>query len=144
MSYDGDVVDIEARRRTGRLILFGFGVFVLGRAVDFWWHATHPGFETAGDQVRAHVVVWLGVLILLVGAVRAVVDRPSAAAVLLLGAVLLNVGVSVWHFWEHYRLRDPELPHLLLLIANVGIVLGVAWLWVHGRPGGARRSPAGA
>lgn len=115
---------------TRRLILVGFGVFVLGRVIDFVWHATHPEFETAGDQAQAHAVVWLGALILLVAAGRAVLaGLREGGYLLLLAAVLLDVVVSVWHFWEHYNQRDPDLPHILLLAANIGIFVGVGWLW---------------
>lgn len=104
---------------------------VLGRVIDLVWHATHPEFETAGDQVRAHAVVWLGVLILLVAAGRAVaVGLREGGYLFLLAAVLLDVVVSVWHFWEHYNQRDPDLPHVLLLVANIGIFAAVGWLWL--------------
>lgn len=114
---------------TRRLVWVGFGVFLLGRVVDLIWHATHPEFETAGDQVQAHLVVWIGTLILLVAAVRAVASRVREGAfVLLLTAVLLDVAVSAWHFWEHYNHRDPDLPHILLLVANIGIFAAVGWI----------------
>lgn len=118
-----------------RLIRIGFGVFVLGRVIDLVWHSTHPEFETAADQVQAHAVVWLGTLILLVAAIRAVAGGLRDGYLLLLSAVLLDVSVSVWHFWEHYNHRDPDLPHILLLVANLGVFAAVGWIWLGARKG---------
>ncbi len=116
---------------TRRLVWAGFGVFVLGRVVDLVWHATHREFETAGDQVRAHGLVWLGTLIPLLASVRAVrAGLREGGFLLLLTAVLLDVFVSIWHFWEHYNHRDPNLPHVLLLVANIGIFAAVGWIWM--------------
>lgn len=124
-----------------RLVWVGFGVFLLGRVVDLIWHATHPEFETAGDQVRAHLVVWIGTLILLVAAVRAVASRVREGGyLLLLAAVMLDVAVSAWHFWEHYKHRDPDLPHLLLLVANIGIFAAVGWIWLGMRRRSSQRA----
>ncbi|MGH2674963.1 MAG: hypothetical protein ACRDKA_10175 [Actinomycetota bacterium] len=130
-------------RDSAPLVWVGFGVFVLGRVIDLIWHATHPEFETAGDQIGAHAVVCIGVLILLVAAVRAVAARPRAGGyLLLLAAVVLDVAVSAWHFWEHYNHRDPDLPHVLLLVANIGIFTAIGWLWLSQRK--RRRSRIGA
>jgi thiosulfate reductase cytochrome b subunit len=101
--------------------------------VDLAWHATYKEFETASDQLQAHAVVWAGTLILMAGSVTAVVrgTRNRGYAVVLAGTVAY-AGVAAWHFWEHSQLRDPDLPHLLLLLANIAILGGVAWAWVAG------------
>jgi hypothetical protein len=102
---------------------------VLGRLVDLWWHRTHPEFESAADQVQAHAVVWLGTVILLLGAGRAVTaGERNRGFHLIFGGAVLDVMVSAWHFWEHYHHRDPALPHILLVAANVLIFTGAAWL----------------
>jgi hypothetical protein len=117
----------------GRLLALGFAVFVAGRVVDLIWHATHEEFETASDQLQAHAVVWAGTLILIAASAAAVFGgtRNRGYGVVLAGAISY-AAVAVWHFWEHLQLRDPDLPHLLLLIANIVIVGGVVWVWIAG------------
>jgi hypothetical protein len=107
--------------RALKLLLIAVALQLVGRGVDGWWHATHDEFETAGDQVRAHFVIWVGVLATLVLSALAVrrfsgPARPWYAVVL--AASLCYVGVATWHFIEHANHSDPDLPHLLL---------GVTW-----------------
>lgn len=137
-------VPLPRERRPGRLVAVGFGVFVLGRIIDLVWHLTHEGFETAVQQVQAHSVVWLGVVVMLVGAAWGVGARPRnlGYAIVLFGSVLY-LGVAAWHFWEHARLRDPELPHVLLLTGTVILTVGVAWMTVSARLRARRRATAG-
>jgi hypothetical protein len=118
-----------AERTARKLLLVGVGVLVAGRLIDLAWHAANPEFETAADQVRAHAVVWLGNLIILWAAVFALVRgvRARGYTVVLAGA-LGYAAVAVWHFIEHANLRDPDLPHVLLLITNVLILAGAAWV----------------
>jgi hypothetical protein len=94
------------RLEADRLLWWGVGLFVLGRIVDLIWHATHPEFETAADQLRAHSVVWLGALLMIVAAATAFVSGRGRSG------------------YEHSQHRDPDLPHLLLLITNVAMFLG--------------------
>lgn len=120
--------------RPGTILVAGIIVFIAGRIVDAVWHATHPEFETAIQQVQAHAVVWAGVLMLLFASGRALrlgIRNPGYAAVLAAG--LFYAGVAGWHFWEHSQLRDPDLPHVLLLIANIAIFTGAAWVWWSSR-----------
>jgi hypothetical protein len=57
----------------------GIALQAAGQVVDLRWHATHPGFERAADQLRAHWLIWLGVLVaigkaaILAGAISATV-----------------------------------------------------------------------
>ena len=120
----------------GRWVAVGVAVFLAGRAIDLVWHVTHPEFETASDQLRAHAVVWLGVLILFLTALRGVWQRiPNRGYALMLGATVLYGSVAGWHFWEHLNDRDPGIPHLLLLIASLSLLAAVAGIWLDaGRP----------
>jgi hypothetical protein len=52
--------------RYGKVLLAGIAVQLIGRAIDGRWHATHEELETAGDQLQAHAVLWVGVLTTLV------------------------------------------------------------------------------
>jgi hypothetical protein len=56
---------VGATRAPRQLLAAGVALFVLGRLIDLWGHATHPEFETASDQLRAHAVVWAGALVML-------------------------------------------------------------------------------
>jgi hypothetical protein len=129
-----------AERTARRLLLAGVGVLIVGRLIDLAWHAANPEFETAADQVRAHAVVWLGDVIVLWAAVFALVRgvRDRGYTIVLVAAVGY-AAVAVWHFIEHANLRDPDLPHLLLLITNVLIFAGAAWVlfgvWRRRAPG---------
>jgi hypothetical protein len=112
----------------GPLLTMGVSVFIAGRLVDLAWHATHTEFETAADQVRAHVVVWLGTIFILVAATTGLVGRVRPDYIMVLAGALGYAAVAVWHFIEHAGGRDPELPHVLLLITNVVILAGAAWV----------------
>jgi hypothetical protein len=114
--------------RPGTLLAAGILVFVAGRIVDLVWHATHKEFETAAQQVQAHAVLWAGVLLLLFASGRALRLRmPNSGYAAVFVAAVFYVGVATWHFWEHSKLRDPDLPHVLLLVANVAIFSGAIW-----------------
>lgn len=118
-----------AARWSGPLLAVGFALLLVGRGIDLWWHATHPGFETAADQVRAHAAVWVGVLAMLAAAVAALTaGRGTGGHPVILGGALFYAGVAAWHFWEHTRDRDPDLPHVLLLAANILLIAGAAWV----------------
>ena len=100
-------------------------VTVLGRLLDLQWHATHDEFEGASQQLQAHWLIWLGVLMVL--AVTAVAVREHIGGkgirITLLGAVLY-VPVAIWHFAEHANGSDPELAHVLIAIAYIGMLAG--------------------
>jgi hypothetical protein len=122
---------VNPERKAARFLALGVGLLVVGRLIDLAWHATHPEFETGADQVRAHAVVWLGALITLWAATFAVLRRVRQLGypVVLIGAIGY-AAVAVWHFIEHANGRDPDLPHLLLLVTNVTIFAGAAWVAV--------------
>jgi len=117
---------------TGRLLVgawTGILLLVAGQVVDLRWHAANGRrFETASDQAGAHWVIWLGVLVLLIVAVagaRQVPSRWFAGFRLLLLAVVCHVLIDGWHFWEHYNLRDPVVPHVLLAILKAVMLAAV-------------------
>jgi hypothetical protein len=125
---------VTSERKALRLLAAGVSVLIVGRLIDLAWHAANPEFETAADQVRAHAVVWIGDIIILWAAAFAVVRgvRHWAYTVVLVGAVGY-AAVAAWHFIEHANLRDPDLPHVLLLITNLLILAGAAWVVLEGR-----------
>lgn len=104
----------------------GVLIQLVGRAIDGRWHAMHEHFETAGDQVEAHLILWIGVLVtLLVSALtakRLPVELRSGWPIVLVGSGLYVVAAA-WHFWEHSRGVDPLAPH---------IALGVVWATLLG------------
>jgi hypothetical protein len=129
-----------AARRPIAVLAAGAALFALGIVIDLAWHATHEEFETAADQALAHAVLWLGVLVLLTAAVMALsAGTRNRGWVVVLAGATLDAGVHVWHFWEHLRHRDPNLPHVLLVLADVVIVAGVIWVALA-----RRRGPAAA
>ena len=75
-------------RRALQGLWVAVAVQVAGRIVDGLWHASHDEFETTSDQLQAHWLIWVGVLLALVvayGAVRALrgsASRPAYAIVL--------------------------------------------------------------
>jgi hypothetical protein len=121
-----------------KIFWLGVVVYIAGRIVDLIWHATHPGFETALDQVQAHAVVWVGGALLLGSAGWAVVRGAHRAYRVVLGGSILYAAVAVWHFLEHARGRDPDLPHVLLLVSFVVILAGVSWVAWRSRRGAVR------
>jgi hypothetical protein len=74
--------------RLAAALWIGFGASIAGRLLDLQWHVTHDEFETAGDQVRAHWLAWLGAVVLLPHVLLAVtliamlVGAPLAALTL--------------------------------------------------------------
>ena len=128
------IMSLARKPSLARWVAISVVVFLAGRLIDLAWHVTHPEFETASDQVRAHAVVWLGVLLLLLTAVRGIWRRsPNRGYAFLLGATVLYGSVAGWHFWEHLNDRDPGLPHILLLIANLAVLAAAAGVWLEGR-----------
>jgi hypothetical protein len=135
----GLVSEAGDARRTNRLLWWGVGVFAVGRIVDLIWHATHPEFETAADQLQAHSVVWLGALLMIVAAARAFASgNRNGGYLLVLLAGLAYGAVAVWHFYEHSQHRDPDLLHLLLFVTNIAMFLGAGWVWLAARRHGER------
>jgi hypothetical protein len=111
------------------LLLLAVAVQLVGRGIDGWWHATHDEFETAADQIRAHFVIWVGVLATLVlstVAVRRFSGRLQSWYAVVLAGSVCYVGVATWHFIEHANHSDPDLPHVLIAVAWAALLLGAA------------------
>lgn len=102
-------------------------VMVLGRLLDLRWHATHDEFEGTTEQLQAHWLVWLGVILVLLVATVAIREGSGGVGFrLTLASAGLYVPVAIWHFIEHANGSDPESAHVLLAITNLGIVVGAA------------------
>ena len=111
------------------IALVGALTMSAGRAVDLRWHATHDEFETGADQIQAHWLAWLGALVLLVAAsagLRRLYRSPGYVIVFASG--VLYAVVAGWHFWLHNQLRDPDLPHVLLAVSQLGLYTGTGFL----------------
>jgi hypothetical protein len=122
-AYAGSAPALASARpaRHLKILLVGIAVQLLGRAIDGWWHATHEEFETAGDQLQAHAVLWFGVLTTL--AVSAIAARELSGRLQhgYLAVLVTSVAYSIaaiWHFVEHANGADLAAAH---------VVLGIAW-----------------
>jgi hypothetical protein len=115
------------RERTLAALWAATGVVVVGRLIDLQWHLTHDDFEGAADQIQAHLVVWIGVLLLLfVAAVAVRQGTPGLGYRLVLAGAAFYVPIAVWHFVEHANGSDPELAHVLIGIGYAAMLIGVA------------------
>jgi hypothetical protein len=113
-----------------RAIWIGIAVQVAGRALDGWWHVTHDEFEGGIEQLQAHWLAWIGVLITLAAAGVAMrrleaTERGIGYPLVFSGA-LLYVAVAIWHFLEHVAHNDPALPHVLLVVTTAMMIVGAA------------------
>jgi hypothetical protein len=100
-------------------------VQVAGRLVDLRWHAAHPGFERAGDQVQAHWLIWLGVLGGLAAALAGLRQVRDRGLMVVASASVAYAGLAGWHFAEHAAGSDPEIVHVLVGLAWAAIVAGI-------------------
>jgi hypothetical protein len=101
-------------------------VVLVGRLIDLQWHLTHDDFEGAADQIRAHFVLWIGVLTML--AVAAIAVRQGVSSLgyrLVLAGALVYVPVATWHFIEHASGTDPELAHVIIGLSYLMMLIGV-------------------
>ncbi len=126
-------------KRIFTLLWAAFIVQVVGRLLDFRWHVTHDGFETARDQVHAHWLMWLGNLSILTISVWGVRSRPAdeqqrGYLVVLWSNVLLGV-VSVMHFIQHLNNQEVDWAHIALAVTNLGSVWGVVMVTLARRGG---------
>jgi len=130
MVLDSTVVVKIKRLRIA--VLLGVVVMTAGRVIDLQWHATHPEFETGGDQIQAHWLAWLGAVVLLAASIIGVASRRyrSPGFLILFGSAWLYAGVAFWHFRLHQQLRDPDLPHALLALSQLGLYIGTAFIGV--------------
>jgi hypothetical protein len=125
---DAAVVDNITRVRIA--VLVGALVMTAGRAIDLHWHATHAEFETGADQIQAHWLAWLGAFLLLAPSSIGVTSRRhrSPGFLILFGSAWLYAAVAVWHFWLHQRFQDPDLPHALLALSQLGLYIGTIFI----------------
>lgn len=117
-------------------------VMLLGRLLDLRWHLANDEFEGTIQQLEAHWLVWLGVLVVLWGAaagVRAGVDGIGFRLTLV--SALLYVPVAIWHFVEHANGADPEAAHYLLAITQIGVLAGATTAAFELRPAQLSREP---
>jgi hypothetical protein len=121
--------DVNAPARPFLIAIWvGVGVQIAGRILDGIWHATNDEFEAASQQLEAHWLLWLGVIITVVAASLAVARVPAGERnwgySLLLAGGLLYVPVSIWHFIEHANLNDPQVAHYLLALGQGTMIAG--------------------
>jgi uncharacterized protein YacL len=103
------------------ILLAAVAIQIIGRGIDGYWHATHDEFESASDQLQAHSILWVGVLVALVVsglAVTRLSARPRAGYLAVLISSIAYAGAAVWHFIEHANGSDPAIAH---------VVLGILW-----------------
>lgn len=129
------------RERPLAALWLAVALTVAGRLLDLQWHLTHDEFEGTSEQLQAHWLVWLGVLTILGVTTVAVREKVGGRGfrVALLSAAFY-VPVATWHFIEHANRSDPELAHVLIAIAYIGIVVGVVLATLDARR--RRRTPA--
>jgi hypothetical protein len=129
------VNDLGSRENQSDALRWLWGAFIVqvaGRLLDFWWHATHDEFETGGDQIQAHWLVWLGTILVLAAAIRALrtgVRGPVRAGYLIvLIANGLYVPIAVAHFIQHLNRQEVDWAHAGLGITNVIAALGILYV----------------
>lgn len=131
----------------------GIVLHLFGDLVDLRWHSAHDvetAFESYGNQLEAHWLLWIGAAVTMVVAFLALrTGAGNRGYGLVLAMALLYAAGSVWHGWEHAHARDPALPHVLLAISKVGMVAGAVWAravnpLARRRRAGRRRLGAGA
>lgn len=147
---DDSAMDTVGDRPSLRLLWAAFGVQIAGRLLDFWWHASHDEFETGGDQLQAHWLVWIGTVLVLVVGARALVagvsgpERGGYTAIVLANA--LYVPIAVAHFVQHMNHHEVDSTHLGLATTNVVGILGVVYVsyvaLTTSRKEGARGAPS--
>jgi predicted membrane channel-forming protein YqfA (hemolysin III family) len=132
---------VVVARRMNLAFAAGLVVFIAGIARDLQWHATHDTqkeFETASKQVEVHWLLWLGALTILIvsaEALRRSTSGHSRNIRVAFGSAVVYACVSVWHFIEHANGNDPQVAHLFLYAAAIGIIAGTVLALVPGRAG---------
>jgi hypothetical protein len=115
-----------------RLLLIGFIGHIAGRLVDLQWHLTHEEFEGAGEQFRAHWLIWLTTILVLGVAMVAVRNVRESGQhrgyFIVLIANLAYAGVAVVHFFQHLDHLEVDWAHLLLAITSFAAAVGVLWV----------------
>ena len=115
-----------------RMLWAAFAVQVAGRLLDFWWHATHDEFETGADQLRAHWLVWIGTVLVLVVALRAlrqgVGGQVRVGYLVVVWANGLYIPVAIAHFIQHMNHQEVDWAHLSLAVTNIVAAIGVLYV----------------
>ena len=119
-------------------LLWGaFGVQIAGRLLDLWWHSSHDEFESGRDQLTAHWLVWLGTVLMLMVAIRALRSEVPAPWRLsyhvVLWSNLLYVAVAVAHFVQHLNRMEVDWAHAGLAVTNLASAAGVAMMTIAWR-----------
>jgi uncharacterized membrane protein len=123
----------EASRRLGlrRPLWIGVGVQFIGMAWDGVWHRANPGSEGVADMAVAHIGIYLGIVITLVAAARAVAltaTRLGLAyrgfSIVFIASVLQVVGHG-WDVWAHATGAEAARAHGLAFIGLILVVVGL-------------------
>lgn len=108
----------------------GLAVQILGKVVDAWWHSTNPGFEDVGDLLRAHSLIYLGIVWTLIASGRALIKTATLAGlgnrgffVTLIGSVGQFAG-SAWDFWAHSIRAETSTAHMVNALGLIVVLLG--------------------
>lgn len=106
-----------------------FAVQVAGRLLDLRWHQTHSEFESGGDQVQAHWLVWAGTVLVLIVAARALrgdrVSHARSGYMIVLASNGLYAAAAVLHFVQHANHSEVDWTHAILGLTNLGATAGV-------------------
>lgn len=115
-------------RETVRLrwaLLAGAGLVIGGLFVDAVWHSLNPGRESAGDMLRAHFVIYVGVAAAGVTAIFALARRAApttAFAAALVGAAIAAAGHAL-DVYAHSTGTDSGFGHALVLVGEAAVVV---------------------
>ena len=115
-----------------RQLWLAFAIQIAGRLLDFWWHATHDEFETGGDQLQAHWLVWIGTVLVLAVGLRAlrqgVEGQVRNGYLVVVWANALYIPVAVAHFIQHMNLQEVDWAHVGLAVTNIASAIGVLYV----------------
>jgi hypothetical protein len=133
MSVDADSRSLGERASSFlRPLWLAFGIQIAGRLLDFWWHGTHDGFETGGDQLQAHWLVWIGTILVLIVGLRAprqgVQGQVRSGFLVVVWANALYIPIAVAHFIQHMNHQEVDWAHLGLAITNIASAIGVLYV----------------
>jgi hypothetical protein len=117
-------------------------VQVLGRIGDGIWHLNHADFEGAANQLEAHFVLWVGMLMTLAAAGWALrtngASERKAGYLVTFVAALLYVPTAIWHFIGHANGEELDVAHVLLAVTQVATIVGA----IMATAGARRLTPA--
>jgi hypothetical protein len=103
-------------------------VQVLGRIGDGIWHLNHDDFEGPANQLEAHFVLWVGMLMTLAAAGWALrTDRAPerrTGYLVTFVAALLYVPAAIWHFIGHANGEELDIAHVVLAVTQVATIVG--------------------